>query len=70
MMLRWVYTATFRIIHFASLELSLLSSPTGPSTTHSTARKVSERATWSGTDWTLYPARGMCFAVGEGGAIG
>jgi len=51
-----VYTATFCIIHFSSLELGFLSSPAGPGTAHGTTREVSERATWSGTDWTFYPA--------------
>ena len=35
----------FRIVHPTSLELSFLSSPTGPSTPHRTAREVSECAT-------------------------
>ena len=50
--------------------LSLLPSPTGPSTAHRTTGEVSERATRSSTDRALYPTRGMCFGVAERGAIG
>jgi len=63
-------TAAFRIIHLDSLALSFLTSPAGPGTAHGTAREVSERAAWYNADWTLSPAAGMCFSVGEGGAIG
>jgi len=69
-MLRWVCTATFRIIHLDSFELSFLSSPAGPSTTHRPTREVGERAAWHDADWALCPAGGMRFGVAEGGAIG
>ena len=66
------YTVASRIIHSAFLELSFLSSesPTGASTPHRSTREVSKRAAWPGTDWALYPTRGVCFAMAKRGTIG
>jgi len=57
-------------MHLSSLELSFLSSPTGPGTAHRSTGEVSERGTRPSADWALYPARGVRFVVAEGGTIG